>query len=278
MNVSRGLATAGADVSYPLYRRWKDGTVVLEPLVQVAVSPDAKQIVIGRNAQGGPIYLNEDSAAFEFDETNLFRTNKFPGYDLYEDGARVNVAGRASMLWDDGRRASLLVGRSFRSKPNRVFSEVSGLADRASDWIIATDAQPLRNLSFFARARLDATSLRVHRLEAGANATTKWGTGFVRYLRNDAEVTGLPASSLAGGTLENMDIGGELYPLKHWGVSLFGSRDFANHGWTVRDVGVFYHDDCIRVDVVFRREDTVIGRLGPSNTVSVRLTLATLGR
>jgi LPS-assembly protein len=31
------------------------------------------------------------------------------------------------------------------------------------------------------------------------------------------------------------------------------------------------------VDVIYRREDTVIGRLGPSEQISVRLTLATLG-
>ncbi len=45
----------------------------------------------------------------------------------------------------------------------------------------------------------------------------------------------------------------------------------------VRDIGVIYRDDCIRFEVIYRREDTVIGRLGPSNSVSVRLTLATLG-
>jgi LPS-assembly protein len=274
----RALATAGADVSFPLYRRWHEATIVLEPLAQVAVSPDAKQVVVGHDATGQPIYLNEDSAAFEFDETNLFRTNKFPGYDLYEDGARLNVAGRGSVLWDDGRRASLLVGRSFRSKPNDIFTDVSGLRSRASDWILAGDAEPISGLSFFARARLDSETARVHRLEAGANVTSKWGSGFVRYLRNDAEITGLPANSLSGGKLENMDVGGELYAGPHWGVSFYGNRDFTQDAWVVRDVGVFYRDDCVRVDVLFRRQDTVIGRLGPSNVVTVRLTLATLGR
>jgi LPS-assembly protein len=278
LNVSRGLATAGADISYPLFRRWRDATVVLEPLAELAVSPNAKQVVIGRNAAGQPVYLNEDSAAFEFDETNLFRTNKFPGYDLYEDGARVNVAGRGSILWDDGRRASLLVGRSFRSKPNTIFSDVSGLRSRASDWIVAADAEPIRGLSFFARARLDSETGNIHRIEAGANVGAKWGSGFIRYLRNDSEVIGLPANSLSGGRLENMDIGGEIYATQHWGVSFYGNRDFTQGAWVVRDFGVFYRDECIRVDVVYRREDTVIGRLGPSNQVSVRLTLATLGR
>ena len=47
--------------------------------------------------------------------------------------------------------------------------------------------------------------------------------------------------------------------------------------WVVRDVGVVYRDECTRIEVIYRREDTIVGRLGPSESVAVRLTLATLG-
>lgn len=268
-STSRALATAGAMVSYPVYRRFGDATVVLEPLAQVAVSPDAKQVVISRNADGTPVYLNEDSVAFEFDETTLFRANKFPGFDLYEDGARLNVAGRASVLWDGGRRASLLVGRSFRTQENDVFPQRSGLRNKASDWVVAADAQPVQGVSLFTRARLDSDSLDIHRLEAGANVNRRWGSGFVRYLTDDFDIN--------AERRENLDLGGELYVGKNWGVSAYGNRDMRQQAWVIRDVGVFYRDDCMRVDVVYRKEDTVVGRLGPRESVSVRLTLATLG-
>ncbi|HMO43157.1 MAG TPA: hypothetical protein PKB04_07495, partial [Phenylobacterium sp.] len=61
------------------------------------------------------------------------------------------------------------------------------------------------------------------------------------------------------------------------GLSAYGNRDMVQDAWVVRDLGVVYRDDCIRVEVIYRREDTVIGRLGPSEAVAVRLTLATLG-
>jgi LPS-assembly protein len=268
-NMTRGLATAGVDITYPFYKRISDATIVLEPVVQVAASPDAKQVVIGRNSAGDPIYLNEDSVAFEFDETTLFRPNKFPGYDLYEDGVRLNVAGRASVMWDDGRRANVLLGRSFRTEENAVFTDRSGLRTKASDWIVAADAQPMRGLSVFARARLDNDSLDIHRLEAGANVYNKYGSGFVRYLTDDFDINGTKR--------ENLDLGGELYVAKNYGVSFYGQRDLRQDSWVIRDVGVFYRDDCLRVDVIYRREDTIIGRLLPSESVSVRLTLATLG-
>jgi LPS-assembly protein len=68
------------------------------------------------------------------------------------------VAGRAEVLWDDGRRANFLLGRSFRTERNAVFTDRSGLRTKASDWIVAASAQPIHSpnfgLSVFARARL----------------------------------------------------------------------------------------------------------------------------
>ncbi|MFL5295997.1 MAG: LPS-assembly protein LptD [Phenylobacterium sp.] len=266
---ARALGVAGANLSYPLFRRWRDATVVLEPLAQVALSPRAKQIVVGHDAAGNPIYLNEDSVALEFDESTLFRANKFPGFDLYEDGARLNVAGRGSILWDDGRRASLLVGRSFRDRANPVFSKGSGLSERSSDWIIAGDAQPLKELSLFARTRLDADTLEVHRLEAGANLNFTRVTGFVRYLSDDQGINGTK--------IRNADVGGDFSITRNWGISVYGNRDLIQNAWVIRDLGVFYKDDCIRVDVFYRHEDVIIGRLGPTDKLTMRLTLATLG-
>ena len=266
----RGLATAGAHVTYPLFRRLGDNaSAIIEPIVQVVASPNAKQIVIGKDADGTSVFLNEDSVAFEFDESTLFRANKFPGYDVYEDGVRVNVAGRATVLWDDGRRAHFLVGRSFRSQENPVFSPRSGLRRTASDWIISADAQPLQGLSMFARVRLDADTLDIHRLEAGANVSNRFGSGFVRYLTDDFDIN--------GARRENLDLGGELNLGARLGLTAYGSRDMTRDAWVIRDLGVFYQDNCLRVDVIYRREDVIIGRLLPSESVSVRLTLATLG-
>jgi LPS-assembly protein len=284
-SLARGLATAGADISYPLYRRWRDATVVLEPLAQIAVSPHTQQVVIGHDSTGQPIYLDEDSASFQFDETNLFEANKFPGYDLYQGGVRLNVGGRGTVLWDDGRRAMLLFGRSFADQANPVFLPGFGLRQRRSDWIVYAEAQPFQHLSFFTRARLDADTFDVHRLEAGANFQSKWASGWIRYFEQDAEITGLAVNSLtglatsttAGQRQQNMDVGGELYVTKNWGLTFYGNRDFVQDAWVIRDVGVFYRDDCIRVDVIYQREDTVVGRLGPTNQIALRLTLATLG-
>ena len=71
--------------------------------------------------------------------------------------------------------------------------------------------------------------------------------------------------------------GGDINVTQHWGVSAYGNRDLIQNAWVIRDLGVFYKDECIRVDVFYRHEDVIIGRLGSSDQLSVRLTLATLG-
>ncbi len=272
-SLMRGLGVAGADVSYPFFKRYKSFTAVLEPIVQVALSPDVKQVVLGYDASGAPVYLNEDSLAFEFDETNLFRPNKFPGYDLYEDGLRANVGGRASILWDDGRRASLLIGRSLRTEDNDVFSAASGLRSKSSDWIVAASAEPVRGLSVFTRARLDSEDFDIARAEAGANVNSKWGFGYVRYLRDRSS----PVATDPNGRVENFDLGGEVYLTKNWSLTAYGNRDLQADAWVVRDIGVAYRDECLRLDVYYRREDAIGNRLGATESVGFRLTLATLG-
>ena len=81
----------------------------------------------------------------------------------------------------------------------------------------------------------------------------------------------------AGQRVENFELGGDVPVGKNWGITAYGNRDMIQHAWVIRDIGVYYRDDCVRVDVIYRREDTVIGRLGPADSIALRLTLATLG-
>jgi LPS-assembly protein len=265
----RAIASAGADVSLPVARRIEQALVVIEPTAQLVASAGSALIRAGRDAAGSPIYLNEDSATVVFDETSLFRLNRFPGYDLTEDGLRLSLAARASVLWDDGRRANLVLGRSFRSSDSDVFSTTSGLSRKASDWIVAAEAEPLQGVSLFVRTRLDGEDLEVRRAEAGANVSLKRGSGYFRYLKEE--------SGPYSGRRENADLGGEVFFSESWGVSVYGNRDIAASAWVIRDIGLVYRDDCTRLDIIYRQEDLQVGRLGSSTSVNIRLTLATLG-
>jgi len=284
VNYSRSLGVAGVDLSLPLYRPLKNGgSIVLEPLVQLATGSDSSRVpvTVARTSatSGGvvtttPYFYNEDSASFEFDETNLFQANKSPGFDLYEGGQRMNVGGRATFNLGDGRGGSLLIGRSFRSKVDPLLPERVGLQGKSSDWIVAASVTPVGGINAFVRTRLDADTHEVKRIETGIDASTTRLQGSVRYLKDVLDIN--------GSKQENFETRGQLQLTPRWALTALGQRDMIAQVWRRRDLGVAYTDDCMRIDVIYQHEDqyssTVAGlKLQPSESIVLRLTLATLG-
>ena len=268
VNKGRVLGVAGVDLRYPLFRRDGDLTIIIEPMAQLAISPEAEEIILGYDSDG-PIYFNEDSVALHLDETNLMRANKFAGFDLYEDGLRLNTGLRASWIKDDGRHASVMVGRSFRDEPDPILSSRSGLRARASDWIAAAEATPIHGVALFTRARFDADNGSLRRIEAGADVELQRARGFVRYLRDNEDYQGLQR--------EDLDFGGDVLLAGNWGVTFRGVHDLERNVWRRQEIGGLYRDDCLEVAVIWVHEETFNRTLGPSESIQVRLKLVTLG-
>jgi LPS-assembly protein len=258
--IARGFGTVGFNVSWPFYKVAGPVTYILEPIAQVAISPNVKQ---------DPRIPNEDSIDFEFDDTNLFVPNKSPGFDLIDGGQKLDVGGRATAEFGDGHDASILVGRSFRAQPDPSLPLNSGLQGATSDWILSAEGSPWKGVNLFSRWRFAPGDLSIRRLEMGADVTTARVVASVRYLQEAQDATGNP--------VQDLDFRGEFYVLKHWGLTAYGAREFQTGVWRRRDFGIVYRDDCVRVEVVYRQDETFNRTLGPSSGVTLRLTLATLG-
>jgi LPS-assembly protein len=249
----------GLDLNWPLIQRSAGGlTTVLEPIAQVILAPDAK---------ANPNIPDEDSQVFTFDETNLFSADRFDGYDLYDGGARLNLAGRATFDWGDGESARILIGRSFRADDTNIYPVNTGLDGRASDWVLAGDATPVAGISLFGRALLDDRG-SAETQEVGVDFAYDRAQGYLRYETDN---------TLPTGRVANIEAATDIFVTKNWGFSVVGIRDLQENAWRLGELGVIYKDDCIRVEVVWQRQDTTEGQLGPSNAVFLRLKLATLG-
>ena len=256
----RFLPEAGVEVSYPLIRHDADTTVILEPLAEGIVSPRAKP---------DPGVPNEDSVDFLFDDTNLFDPNRAPGFDVYDSGLRLNLGGRATINWGDGMQARALIGRSFRSSPDLTLPPSSGYSGTASNWIVSASVTPVRGLSLYDRTELGNKNFALRREEVGANLMLSFLQGYVRYLHDNSD----PAH-----VLHDVEGAGNLYVTKNWGVVFLGTRDLKNDAWARRDIGVFFQNDCAKIEVVYHYEHGFAELGGPSHSVQLRLTLATLGQ
>ncbi len=120
------VPTAAIELRWPLVRVTGHATHVIEPIGQVAWS----------NAFTEQDNIpNEDSRLPEFDETNLFSLNRFPGLDRSETGLRANLGISYTRYDPTGWSLGLTLGRVVRDTAVDEFAEGTGLAGRWSDYI-----------------------------------------------------------------------------------------------------------------------------------------------
>ncbi len=274
--ISRGRATAGVDVSYPLIRQMGAGAdLILEPMAQLSIStnPDLDTRI--------PI---EDSQAVELDESSLFRIDRFPGYDLYEGGMRFTAGAKATLRWDSGRQASLFVGRSFRDAQENAYLvplpddpanlyDPSGLGAETSDWVVQGSFSPSDRIRGWGHATIDSAG-EIRRAEAALDG--RWGR------RNLASVSYIidrsnPLEGPNNRNYEFVQLAGQQFIYGNWGVAVNGIADLERDLITRSEIGLLFDDDCFRFELGWRRDNTRVRPTGPSEGVYVRLNLATFG-
>jgi LPS-assembly protein len=256
--IPREFGVVGATITYPLIKQETGISYILEPIGQIAIANVQKY---------DPRIPDEDSTDFELDPTNLFEVDRSPGYDIFEGGQAITLGGRGTILLDDGRSASLLFGRRFGAESDPSVPAYSGLQPALSDYVLGADATPIDGLRMFANLRLDANTFAVNRLETGVSFKLPRVDGYVAYLKEPESPNGSPLTSL--------DIHGEAFLTRHWGVTSYAILDSGT--WRQTEFGVVYRDSCVRVEVIYRHNETFNGTLGPTTSVVLRLSLATVG-
>lgn len=282
--IGRGRATAGLDLSYPLVRQFGAADMILEPMAQLSISTDPDL---------DPRVPIEDSQTIELDESSLFRVDRFPGYDLYEGGLRLTTGVRTTLRWDEGRQASLFIGRSLRADEEPAFLvpvpdapaqlyDPSGLASDTSDWVVQGDFSPSDRIRGWGHATIDSSG-NVRRAEIALDG--RWGR------RNLATVSYIldRSNPLAGPNNRNyefLQLAGQQFLYGNWGVAFSGIADLErtprpgqpDPGYLVQsEIGLLFDDDCFRFELGWRRDNTSVRPSGPSEGPYVRLTLATFG-
>ena len=249
--------------------------LIVEPLAQLSAStnPDLDARI-----------PNEDSQTLELDESSLFRIDRFPGYDLLEGGLRFTAGARATLRWNQGRQISLFVGRSMRDAEQVAFRvpvpdataqlyDPSGLASETSDWVVQGSFSPSDRIRGWGHATIDSSG-DVRRAEMAVDGS--WGR------RNRATVSYIidrsnPIAGPLNRNYEFIQLSGQQFVYGNWGVAVSGIADLERDIITRSEVGLLFDDDCFRIELGYRRDNTRVRPTGPSEGVYVRLNLATFG-
>ena len=272
---TRGIAVAAVDVEWPFAGEAFGGTQVFTPRVQFAASPSIRNLAVP----------NEDSRAFDLEDSNLFALNRFPGYDRVEDGARVTYGFDWELQIPDWRIRTT-IGQSYRfDKDPAVFIDGTGLSERVSDFVGRTEVRYRDFVKFTHRFRLDKDNLAVRRNELDATVGSKRTYAEIGYLRLDRDIA---AGIEDLQDREELRAATRIAFARYWsvfGAGVFNLTNrnedptFAADGFDpIRTrLGVAYEDDCLEFGLTWRRDYTDTGDAQRGDTFQVYFALRNLG-
>jgi LPS-assembly protein len=259
----RGLGMGGVEVSWPFMRPGERFDLVVEPVVMASYGSDDAE---------DPRIINEDSLAFELDDSNLFRPNAAPNYDLWEPGGRVSAGVRATARARTGESASLIFGRRWREEQAVGFTPENNLGGESSDWVAGVQADLGSGFGTEARFRLDEENLDVERVDLAVRASAGRFSGTVRYFGVDRD---LLADPTAPSEELSTNVGVEL--ARGWRMQLGLTRDLDSDINLRQDIRAIYEDDCTFLEIAYTRNETSRGTIGPDEGIQIRIGLRSLG-
>lgn len=257
----RSVGLAGFEMSWPFLRAVGGVDVVLEPIGMAA---------IGTEGGNDPRIVNEDSIAFELDDTNVFRANAGPNFDLWEEGSRASVGIRATARAGDDRTASAFVGRRWRENAEPLFNRVTNLDDETSDWVTAASVNIGSRLGADVRARISDKDFSLVRLDAAVRASLWRISTEARYFEVDKSLRpNDPSREIRGG------VGFQV--TDRWSLSYNLQRDLDSDITLSQNIRLGYRDDCTFIDLAYVRSETFDRILGPNEGFQIRIGLSSLG-
>ncbi len=260
--LERGTGYGELDWRWPFVANGSPGhSYLLEPIAQAIAQPYS----------GHPVLLrDEDSTDFEFDENNIFSVNQLPGYDLLESGPRANIGIRAETYFPTGQ-ASAVIGQTFRTKADPIFSSDAGEKGTASDMVGEVSVK-FPHLDFTDRIDLNRDNGAVRRHEVYVTASYGRSSMQVTYLQ-------LPSQNLTLGlpSRQQVNAQADVNFYENWEAFAAIERDLNAGQMLDTEYGIGYEDECLAISVAYRRKFTFDAFLGvpPSTSVVLHFSLKT---
>ena len=252
------------DWRLPLIRQEGSVRQLIEPIVQVVAAP------YGSNPAELP---NEDSLSVEFDDTNLFSLNRFPGQDRVESGHRANIGVKLGAYGESGGYTTATFGQVFRLKEDDTFARRSGLRDDRSDYVAGLTIAPSSIFDLTGRIRLDSRNLALRRNEVYLAVGPSWfrfNTSYIKLSRDQ--------------TVNELDNREEMYNAltwkfaRYWTAAAESRRDLTGTGDQIRaGAALSYEDECIGFTASIERSFTQDRDVRPSTSFNIRFMLRNLG-
>jgi len=267
----RAMPTVGVEYRYPFINVQSWGTQTIEPIAQLILRPNEPRI--GR-------LPNEDAQSLIFDDSNLFRLDKFSGWDRVEGGGRANVGVQYTAQANRGGFLNVLFGQSYHLFGTNSFAIGdatntglgSGLDTTRSDYVARVSFQPDRTFTFTTRYRFDDSNFAIRRFEAESRANLDRWTLSLLYGNYAAQ------PELGFLTRREGILGGASFKLSaNWLATGALRYDLDARKVDQTQFGVGYLDDCFLFALNYITSYAYSGNPQADHRVMLQLSLRTLG-
>jgi LPS-assembly protein len=269
--VTRGMPTVGLEYRYPFISVQPWGTQTVEPIAQIIVRPNETQI--GR-------LPNEDAQSLVFDDGNLFRVDKFSGWDRVEGGSRANAGAQYTAQFNQGGSVNMLFGQSYQLFGVNSYAVAdltntglaSGLDKSRSDYVARLGYQPNSIYNVTSRFRFAETDFSVQRLEVEGRASFDRWTLSVLY--------GSYAAQQEIGFLDRRQGVLTTSTVKlnaNWAAIGAIRYDLIANTFDQTRFGLGYIDDCFMLSLNYVTDYTFSGNAQTSHTILLQFALRTVG-
>ncbi len=257
---NRVTPTLSADIRLPLVKAIGSATHIIEPIIQVVWNEDSLDAT-----------PNEDSVQVEFEESNLFSTNRFPGFDRQELGLRANVGVNYTRYDPSGWNLGATVGRVFRQKDLNQFSNASGLAGKNSNWVSAFTLSFPRSFELTNRTLVDS-DFNISKNETSLNFIYKKLEAEATYIRLEDDVIAGASDPRSEASLKLIFTQDD-----NWSYLAEWRHDFITGTATEGEFGINFVNECIEIDLSLSLQFVASGNVSPSNELGLTVSLVGIG-
>ena len=292
--VVRATAAVGLTYSFPFVAHGLDASHIVEPIGQIIVRPNS---ITQRRLP------DEDAKSLVWDDTLLFDTDKFSGYDRIETGTRANVGLQYTFQANKGGYARFIAGQSFQlagqnqfTNPGLVpdalngattiggttvagtqvanFSPRSGLNTDRSDYVLGAYLAPTKNFRIVAQGRFDEQELSLRRANifSSANLGPLQVATQYSYTRDDRQLNILQSEQeiLGAVTLKLTD---------RWAIGALSRYDIDANLLLQQQYQIKYSDECFVLTATYTDNNITNTSvdLKPDRSLMLRFELKYLG-
>ena len=252
----------GVEWRYPLETLVGNSHLIFEPVGGVMLSPRG----------GNPDLIpDEDSQAFEFDDTNLLSRNMFSGQDRVESGQRLFYGLNFGIYGLEGY-ASGFFGQTYRLDNENVFPTESGVEQKASDFVGRLLVKPALPIEAVYRFHLDKNASKFKRNSLFINGglpplKIKLNYDYINASSNDQSLTDREEISFTLQSNFSVD----------WSADASVTHDLVNGFTSEQRYGLTYSNDCFIFKSSYNRSFFQDRDMEPNDTLWFQLVFKNLG-